>query len=143
MKKQLNWTRKIFWRILGLAKLALESGQLDKAKEYANKALAIDDKTINAYLLLADVAYKQKDNAEVEKVLLTAQEKVKGNINAEVEVIKSLGKFYALRNNRKKFCPYAKIWTNVIPITAWRCLLAQAQIINNKKPSAEETLQNY
>ena len=60
---------------LGSAKLALDGGQLDKAKEYANKALAINDKTINAYLLLADIAYKQKDNAEVEKVLLNSDRK--------------------------------------------------------------------
>jgi predicted Zn-dependent protease len=54
---------------LGSAQLALENGQLDKAKEYANKALTINDKVITAYLLLADIAYKQKDNTEVENTL--------------------------------------------------------------------------
>ena len=42
---------------LGSAKLALDNGQLDKAKDYANKALSINDKKLNAYLVLADVAY--------------------------------------------------------------------------------------
>lgn len=87
---------------LGSAKLALDGGQLDKAKELANQALAINNKAINAYLVLADVAYKQKDNAEVEKLLLTAKEKVKGDLNSEIEVIKSLGKFYGLEKQPEK-----------------------------------------
>lgn len=127
---------------LGSAKLALESGQLDKAKEFANKALAINDKTINAYLLLADVAFKQKDNAEVEKVLLTAQEKVKGDINAEEEVIKSLGKFYGAQKQPEKILALCEDLDKRYPDNAKVLnLLAQAQIINGKKPLAEQTLQ--
>ena len=83
--------------------MALDGGQLDKAKEYADKALAINDKAINGYLLLADVAYKRKDNAEVEKVLLTAQEKVNGDIQGRSgSDSKPGGKFYRLQNQPEK-----------------------------------------
>jgi putative PEP-CTERM system TPR-repeat lipoprotein len=126
---------------LGSAKLFLENEQLDKAKEYANKALAINDKSINAYLLLADVANKQKDNAEVEKVLLTAQEKVKGDIKAEVEVIKNLGKFYGSQKQPEKILALTEDLDKRYPNNSMALnLLAQAQIINNKKPLAEQTL---
>ena len=125
---------------LGASKLALDGGQLDKAKEYANKALAINDKAINAYLLLADVAYKQKDNAEVEKVLLTAQEKVKGNITAEIEVIKSLGKFYASQKQPEKILSLGEDLVKRYPDNSMALsVLAGAQIVNGKKPAAEET----
>ena len=126
---------------LGSAKLALDDGQLDKAKEYANQALAINDKTINAYLVLADVAYKQKDNAEVEKLLLTAKEKVKGNITAEIEVIKNLGKYYAMQKQPEKILALTEELDTRYPDNSMALsLLAQAQIVNNKKPLAEQTL---
>jgi len=127
---------------LGAAKLALDNGQLDKAKESADKALAVNDKVINAYLLLADVAYKQKNNAEVEKVLLTAQAKVKGDIKGEIEVIKSLGKFYNIQKQPEKILSLTEDLDKRYPNNSQALnLLAQAQIINNKKPLAEETLQ--
>jgi putative PEP-CTERM system TPR-repeat lipoprotein len=126
---------------LGSAKLALDGGQLDKAKEYANKALAINDKAINGYLVLADIAYKQKNNAEVEKILQTAQEKVKGNITAEAEVIKNLAKFYAMQKQADKILALTEELASRYPDNSMALgLLAQAQIINNKKPLAEQTL---
>ncbi len=126
---------------LGSAKLALDGGQLDKAKEYANQALAINDKAINGYLVLADVAYKQKDNAEVEKLLLTAQEKVKGNITAEIEVIKNLSKYYAIQKQPDKILALTEELQSRYPDNSMALsLLAQAQIINDKKPLAEQTL---
>lgn len=128
---------------LGLAKLALDGGQLDKAKEYANKALVFNDKSINAYLLLADVAYQQKDNAEVEKLLLTAQEKVKGNITAEIEVIQNIGKIYATQKQPEKILTISEDLVKRYPDNSMALsVLAGAQIVNNKKPAAEETLQH-
>ena len=127
---------------LGAAKLALDSGQLDKAKDYANKVLVINDKVINAYLLLADVAFKQKNNAEVEKILLTAQAKVKGDIKAEIEVVKSLGKFYNVEKKPEKILSLTEDLDKRYPDNTQALnLLAQAQIINDKKPLAEQTLQ--
>jgi putative PEP-CTERM system TPR-repeat lipoprotein len=126
---------------LGSAKLALDTNQLDRAKEYANQALAINDKAINAYLVLADVAYKQKDNAEVEKLLLTAQEKVKGTIVAEIEVIKNLSKYYAIQKQTDKILALTEDLQLRYPDNSMALsLLAQAQIISDKKPLAEQTL---
>ena len=126
---------------LGSAKLALDNGQLDKAKDYANKALSINDKTLNAYLVLADVAYKQKDNAEIEKLLQTAQDKVKGNITEEIDVIKNAGKYYALQKQPEKILALTEELSSRYPDnTSVLSLLAQVQIINNKKSLAEETL---
>jgi putative PEP-CTERM system TPR-repeat lipoprotein len=128
--------------LLGSSKLALDAGQLDKAKDFANTALAINDKAINTYLLLADIAYKQKDNAEAEKVLLTAQSKVKGDIKTEIEVIKSLGKLYSIQKQPEKILSLCEDLDKRYPDNALALnLLAQAQIVNDKKPLAEQTLQ--
>ncbi len=126
---------------LGSAKLALDSNQLDKAKEYANQALTINDKAINGYLVLADVAYKQKNNAEVENILITAQEKIKGTIAAEIEVIKNLSKYYAIQKQSNKILTLTEELQSRYPDNSTALnLLAQAQIINNKKSLAEQTL---
>lgn len=126
---------------LALAKLALDNGELDKAKDYANQALSINDKATNAYLLLADVALKQKNNPEVESLLLKAQEKVKGDITAEIEIIKSLGKFYAMQKQPEKILSIGEDMVKRYPNNSTALsILAGAQIANNKKPAAEETL---
>ncbi|MDD5579743.1 MAG: tetratricopeptide repeat protein [Methylobacter sp.] len=126
---------------LGVAKLALENGNLDKAKDYANKTLAINEKTINAYLLLADIASKEKNNEEVENILLIALEKVKGNVTAEIEAVKNLGKFYASRQQPEKALSLSDDLVKRYPNNSSALsILAQAQIVNNKKPAAEETL---
>jgi len=83
--------------LLGSAKLALDQDQLAKAQDFANKAIAINTKTINAYLMLADIAYKQKNSAEAEKQLLIAKDKASDDIKIEIEVIKGLGKSKGFR----------------------------------------------
>jgi putative PEP-CTERM system TPR-repeat lipoprotein len=126
---------------LGLSKLALDTGDLVKAKDYAEKALSINNKIVNAYLLLADIAYKQKNNSEVEAVLSIALEKVKGNISTEIEVIQNLGKFYAVQKQPEKILLLGEDLVNRYPNDSKALsLLAGAQIVNNKKSLAEETL---
>lgn len=128
--------------LLGSAKLALDEGQLEKAQNLANKVIANNDKTINAYLILADIAYKQKNNAEVEKLLLTAKDKASNDINVEIEVIKGLGKFYGLQKQPEKILSLCDDLVRRYPNNTLALdMLAQAQLFNNQKALAEQSLQ--
>ena len=51
---------------LGLAKVAIASNELDTAKVYLDKALAMAPKYRNAHVLLADVYRRKGDKASVE-----------------------------------------------------------------------------
>ncbi|MGZ8192353.1 MAG: tetratricopeptide repeat protein [Methylobacter sp.] len=140
-QKAIKLNKKNILAHLSLAMLALQEGSLDKAKNYANKALAINDKSISAYFLLADIAYKQKNNQEIENTLLTALEKVKGNTAAEIEVVKNLGKFYAIQKQPEKVLALSEDIANRHPNNSMALsILAGAQIINNQKLQAEQTL---
>ncbi|MDP3331817.1 MAG: tetratricopeptide repeat protein [Methylococcaceae bacterium] len=140
-QKAISLDPKNILAYLGLAKLNLEENKLDQAKEYANKGLAINDKAINAYLLLADVALKQKNTVEVENILTAALEKVKGDINAEAEIVKNLGKFYASEKQPEKILPLSEDLIKRYPNNNIALsLLAGAQLINNKKDLAEQSL---
>lgn len=140
-QKALQFNPKDIMANLGIAKINLESGEFDKAKEYANKALAIDNKVIGAYLLLADVANKQKNNAELETVLLTAHDKVKGDLAAEIEVIKKLGRFYMEAKQPEKIETISADLVKRYPNNN-QAMSVQAgvQIASNKKELAEQTI---
>ena len=140
--KVLRLDPKNILALLGSAKLALDDNQLDKAHEFATKAISINDKTINAYLMLADIAYKQKNTAEVEKVLLTAKDKAKDDVKEEINVIKGLGKFYGLQKQPEKILGLCEDLISRYPNNTMALdLLAQAQLFNNQKPLAEQSLQ--
>lgn len=140
-QKAISLDPKNILAYLGLAKLNLEENKLDQAKEYANKGLAINDKAINAYLLLADIALKQKNTVEVENILTAALEKVKGDVNAEAEIIKNLGKFYASEKQPEKILPLSEDLSKRYPNdNIALSLLAGAQLANNKKDLAEQSL---
>jgi len=127
--------------LLGSAKLSLDEGLLDKAHDFASKAIAINDKNINAYLMLADIAYKQKNNIEVEKLLLTAKDKASDDIKVETEVIKGLGKFYGLQKQPEKILSLCDDLIRRYPNNTMALdLLAQAQLFNNQKSLAEQNL---
>lgn len=140
-QKAIDLDKNNIFAHLGLARLAIENEQLDKAKDYANKVLTIDDKSIHAYLLLADIAYKQKNNTEVEDVLLTAQKKVKGNITSEIQVAKNLGKFYVIQKQPAKILSLSQDIAERYPNDNMALsVLAEAQLINRQKQLAEQTL---
>nr|WP_305908411.1 tetratricopeptide repeat protein [Methylomarinum sp. Ch1-1]MDP4521240.1 tetratricopeptide repeat protein [Methylomarinum sp. Ch1-1] len=126
---------------LGIAKLAMAENKLEQAKEYAEKGLAVNDKALQAYFILADVALKQKNLLEVENILITALEKVKGNIPAELKTLKNLGKYYASQKKPEKILAISEELSNRYPknnnvISA----LVAAQLANNQKDQAEQNL---
>ncbi|SJM89677.1 conserved exported hypothetical protein [Crenothrix polyspora] len=129
--------------LMGLAKLALDAGDLNKAKDYADKILILNDKLPSVYLLLADVAYKQKNNAEVERILQAGHEKVKGNLVQEVELVNTLGRFYVSQKQHEKLLALADdMVKRYNGDTRALSVLAGAQIVNTKLDLAEQTLQN-
>lgn len=140
-QKALQLNPKNILAYLGLSKLDLDAGEFDKAKESANKVLFINDKAIAAYFLLADIAYKQTNNTEVENILLAAHEKTKGNMATEIEVIKNLSKFYATQKQLEKIQLLGENLVKRYPNNSQALsVLAGTQIVNNQKPQAEQTL---
>lgn len=132
-QKAISLAPKNILAYLGIAKLSLEESSFEQAKEYANKALGIDEKSINAYLLLADIALKQKNNTEVESIFATALQKLRGDVNGEVEAINNLGKYYAAQKQPEKILPLAEDLTKRYPNdTKVLALLVSAQLANNK-----------
>ncbi len=127
---------------LALSKLYLDINDLNQAKEYAKKALVIDDKPSYAYFILADIANRQKQPKEMENLLLTAQSKNRGNFKQEIAVANNLGKLYALQKHPKKALLLAQDIVNRYPDeSSALSLLAGAQIINNQNELAEQTLE--
>jgi putative PEP-CTERM system TPR-repeat lipoprotein len=126
---------------LGLAKLALDAGDFPTASDHANKLLAINNKFTSAYMVLADIAYKQKNNAEVERLLQSGLQKIKGNVAQEIEFISMLGKFYVAQKQPEKLLALADdLVKHNTGNTQALALLAGAQIANTKPDLAEQTI---
>lgn len=125
---------------LGLAKLVLDGGDLNAAKDYADKALLINDKLTGAYLILADIAYKQKNTTDAEKILRSGYEKIKGDIEQEVQLINTLGKFYVVQKQPEKLLSLAEDMVKRHKNNQALALLASAQIANTQYDLAEQTL---
>lgn len=125
----------------GMAKLAMAENKLDQAKKYAERAIAINDKAIHGYFILADVALKQKKLDEVEDVLLKAQQKVKGNISAELNIVRNLGKFYAVQKKPEKILAMTEELNNRYPNNIKAIsVLTSAQLANNQRDQAKSNL---
>jgi len=127
--------------LIGLAKLTLDKKQFDKAKGYANQALAINPYDVKAYLILADVTQQQQGTDAVEILLLDAQRKVKGKLMAELAILQSLGKVYLIKNKPEKLLQLASdLNKRNKNDSAVLSFLAEAQLINKDEVNAEKTL---
>lgn len=130
-------TKTAYQQMLNLMK----QNKLAEAKTLASKLIAQDDKAIGAYLILADVANKQKDLKEMERILVLALQKAKGSEQAEVEVFKILGQVYAATKQAAKILPLAEDISKRYPNNGLAIsLLAETQILNNNKSAAEKAL---
>jgi putative PEP-CTERM system TPR-repeat lipoprotein len=126
---------------LGLARIYMEMLQLDKATDFLNKALAIDEKVIKTYLLLADIANHNKDYKQVESILLTGLEKSKGKITAEIQAYDGLEKFYLLQKQPEKILQVSQDIVSRHPEdTSALSIQVRAQLSNGQKEQAEQTL---
>lgn len=127
---------------LGLAMLFVKTEKLQKAKEHANKAMSINDNSITACFLLAEIAYKENRQDDVEGILLTAQKKVQGNIKQEIAVAKNLVKLYAIKKQPDKSLALAQQIIKRYPDNSLALsFLANAQIVNNDRAQAVKTLE--
>jgi len=126
----------------GLAMLLIKAGDLSKAKEHANKSLSIDDQSIHAYFLLADIALKENKQQEVENILLTVQKRVHGHVEQELAVAKNLAKLYASEKKLDKALVQAQQINRRYPNNnAALTFLANIQIANTDIPQAIKSLE--
>ena len=127
--------------LTGLAKLALDNKQLDKATSYANQLIAINLDDIKAYQVLADVTLQQQGIDAVEVLLLDTHSKVTQHSETELAIVQALGKVYLKKKQPEKFLALA---TDLVERNKTKpsalSLLAEAQLINKKYSGAEKTL---
>lgn len=127
---------------LGLSRLFFGEDNLAKSKEYANKSISINDKSIFAYFLLADIAKKENKQQDIEKYLLIAQKKIQGNIKQEIVVATNLDKLYAMQKQQEKTLSLAQDIINRYPgNSSALSFLAAAQVLNNQKQASIQTLE--
>ena len=125
----------------GLSKIAFEAKSYSKAKQYADKAISRNPYEINAYGILANIALQQEGVDSAEKVLLDANTAVKGDLKAELKVLKRLKKLYKEKKQQEKLVLLAKglVERNSAELNALS-FLADAQLSNQEFLDAENTL---
>lgn len=127
--------------LTGLAKLALDRKQWDKAKKYADKVLAVNPYEVKAYQVLADVTMKQQGIEAVESLLLDAQRQLKDKPATELVILQSLAKVYLKQKQPEKLLVLATDFIKRNPNdNAALSFLAEAQLINKDETGAEKTL---
>ncbi len=126
---------------LGLGVIYLQLEKNAKAKSFADKALSIDDTSLHAHFLLAQIALKEKKIEQAEKHLLNAQQKNKGDIKKEITVANNLVKLYASQKQQDKIINLAEDLAKRYPGNSMALsFLAMAQISLKQADSAINTL---
>ncbi|RLA21669.1 MAG: hypothetical protein DRQ62_09230, partial [Gammaproteobacteria bacterium] len=127
---------------LGLSLYSIVEKDFVDAKKYANKALTINDKSISAYFLLADIAQKENREQDIEGYLLTAHNKIQGNIKQEIAVANKLSVFYISQNQPEKLLAHAEDIIKHHPGNSLALsFLAATQLLNNKVQLSIQTLE--
>lgn len=126
---------------MGLAEIASSKKDWGSAKRYYSKVLQIDPKYIKAYRYLAAIAEQQNQPQEVEKILKTALEQTRGNINSQVVAATFLRKWYVKQKTPEKIMPIARELNGQYPNNSGTLsVLATAQIANKKYEEGTNTL---
>jgi len=124
----------------GLARISLNEQQLTEAKTSIDKMLSIDNNYFFTYIVQAEYFYQKNDLLQTEQSLLTAYQKVKGNVAVQVKVLSILGKFYTSQDKHFKTLQLAKeLYTNndnnVLALSFYA-----TNLIANKEFNRAETL---
>jgi len=126
---------------LGLAKIAMDKGELEKAKKYYTKVLFIDEKNIFSYMRLVLIAHKNGNYQEVESLFKKAIQSVRGDYIRVLDVNVMFGRWYVQQKMPEKFLDLAKeFFDKNIDQKQSYFLLAEAQEANGQISKAEETL---
>lgn len=127
---------------LGLASVFFQTEEFGQAKKSANSSLSINDKAGRAYIILAEIAYREKRLQDVESILLKAQKKLRGDKQQEIIIINNLAKFYAIQKQPKKMLDLARDTLHRYQgDSSALALLASAQLYNKKTALAISTLE--
>lgn len=127
--------------LLGIASIDFDEGRPQQAKERIRQAMAVNKKTVSPYLLLAEIANKEKNLDEAEKALIQGLENVNGQIGDEARLVSSLARMYGIQKQPEKVLKLVQEMNVRYPDhpTALS-LLAGAYIVNNRAVEAEQTL---
>lgn len=139
--KALDINAKNQTAMLGIASIDFDEGRSEQAKERIRNAISVNKKTVSSYLLLAEIAYKEKDLVDAEKILLDGLQNVKGKITDEARLLSSLMRLYGMQKQPEKVLVLVQEMNSRYldhPIAL--SLLADAQIVNNQMTAAEQTL---
>jgi len=127
--------------LTGLARLALDSKQWDKAKEYADQVLVVNPYDVKAYQVLADVTMKQQGIEAVERLLLDAQRQLRAKPAVELAILQSLAKVYLKQKQPEKLLVLATDFIQRNPKdNGALSFLAEAQLVNKDEAGAEKNL---
>jgi len=127
---------------VGLAKLSLTNNQLEDAEIYCKKILDINDDFVPAYIALAHIYEKKRENQFVDENLIMAQKKTAGKLDEELNIVRMRIQWYAKQTKQKEILKIANKVVSDYPYEKEPLvLLSKVQVKYGKKKQAELTLQ--
>lgn len=127
--------------MLGIASIYLNEGKSKNAKDLVQQAIAVDKKTVAPYLMMAEMANRENNLTEVERILVNGLESVKGQIADEATIISSLAQLYKYQRQPRKVLALVQEINGRYPNhSVALSLLVGAQLLNNQAEEAGQTL---
>lgn len=127
---------------LGLATTYFSLGDLSLAKQYAMSAISLNNKLPQPDLLLAEIAVKEKNAQDLEKFLLSAQQKASKNSEQAISISDKLIQLYFAQKQAEKALAIAESTIKQFPNNSTAlALLAKTQIVNKQTELAVLTLE--
>lgn len=125
----------------GMATLAIDKADLKKASDYIDRALNLDAKAVIFYVLKANIAFRQNNLKQVENILSTALNQVRGDFNLELRIVDNLIKLHGLKQQAAEILDLTQALADRYPNEKQALShLAKAQIINRQFANGEQTL---